>query len=674
MNRFFTWVLLLISVMSCGGGKSNYNRNETDVDAPIVISSLSSGVYSESQLLKLTCDDNGGSGCHKIVFSRGDTVLSLASEIYQKQIEITKSTRINFAAVDHAGNQSFTQNIQLEILFSSEGDEGLSSENSDSWSIPDTIIIRPEIPPLVKVSLRGGVYSSPISILLSCTSVIGANCETYYTLDGSRPTKRSSNIFGPINVGHSQLLRYFSIDQFGNESELEFQYYTIDRQVPELTSNIESGQFNQPVNLRLTCNDSGGSGCVKIYYTLNSMRPNEKSLQYNQPIILTHDVKLRAIAVDNAGNKSDVLQSEFFFDFDAPFVVSSFPKNGATQFSVKNRLLVSMSEPVDAISVNPNNIKLVDDLGVEVAIGLSVINMENILIVEPLESLEKGSQFSLILTGVRDRVSNSILSKSIYFGTTRQYIELVKSIEEDWLPKKIIQTEYDLNGVPLLQKTVAHPGMDNKWFTEDDKIVAISKRTFDVNGRVNHLINTNSFGLDGVWGTEDDVVSEYRQYYYDELTRDVLSSKTFSTAGADRLWFNSDDEAIGARQYQFDSNSVLQKIIHYSAAGMDAIWNTADDIIQNYKTFGYNVAESSWRITSYVEFGPDGLWMTGDDIVGEYVQLDIDGLNNTIFTSKVISAGADNHWLTADDVIGQTSTIDLPSVESFNPLFFNPFF
>ena len=106
-----------VSDLAANNLQSNYSwsfTTHTDCDAPVMSSNLSDGVYTTTQSVILSCNDNGGSGCAKIIYTtdgttptvsplNGSLVLSAAST---NAINIPLGdTELQYFAEDNAGNR-----------------------------------------------------------------------------------------------------------------------------------------------------------------------------------------------------------------------------------------------------------------------------------------------------------------------------------------------------------------------------------------------------------------------------------------------------------------------------------------------------------------------------------------------------------------------------------------
>lgn len=99
-------------------------------------------------------------------------------------------------------------------------------------------------------------------------------------------------------------------DLAGNASLSENWTYQIDTTAPTLSANPPAGAYNSDQAVSLDGND-GGSGVENIYYTLDGSTPDETKTLYAGAITVDRDMTIKAIAYDNAGNASAVLEATY---------------------------------------------------------------------------------------------------------------------------------------------------------------------------------------------------------------------------------------------------------------------------------------------------------------------------------------------------------------------------
>lgn len=166
----------------------------------------------------------------------------------------------------------------------------------------------------------------------------------YYTLNGELPEPGRSYTYSGrspvagIEIKQDTTLRFFAIDDDGNQEAVKTEVYTIDQ--PPLTSAApKGGLYKSPVRVTLTSSED-----ARIYYTLDGSLPTRGSFVYSSPILISKEggTVLKFFAVDLAGNAEDVRVEQYIIDTQPP-VTRAFPSGG--RYGDKNSVTLSASEP-----------------------------------------------------------------------------------------------------------------------------------------------------------------------------------------------------------------------------------------------------------------------------------------------------------------------------------------
>lgn len=178
--------------------KTNY-ITVLDVTPPVVSANIPGGKYNTKLNVNLTSNELA-----TIYYTTDGSIPTNNSMIYSGQISLTKTTTLNFFAVDSTGNPS---NVSTEVYT-------IDNTSPSAWA-----------------SVKGGTYNTNkvFSLSMSESGVI------YYTLDGSTPSKSSKKYTGPITISSSVKLRFIAIDDMGNPSSVYTQNYIIDKTGPKVT-------------------------------------------------------------------------------------------------------------------------------------------------------------------------------------------------------------------------------------------------------------------------------------------------------------------------------------------------------------------------------------------------------------------------------------------------------
>ncbi|GEM_PF-3430308 len=124
----------------------------------------------------------------------------------------------------------------------------------------------------------------------------------YYTLDGSVPTTASAEYDQPIEVTGDMTIKAIAVADGYLESEVAAAEYTVIVPAALPTFDPESGEVEFGAKVTIASATEG----AKIYYTLDESVPTTASVEYDQPIELTGDMTIKAIAVADGYLESEV--------------------------------------------------------------------------------------------------------------------------------------------------------------------------------------------------------------------------------------------------------------------------------------------------------------------------------------------------------------------------------
>jgi hypothetical protein len=221
-----------------------------------------------------------------------------------------KNTTLRFFAVDEAGN---AEGVHKEIY----------NIRLDSTK------------PVTLAEPSGGLFRGPVVVNLSAEK----NTVVYYTIDGSRPTTKSPRYSKPVRFIRSGVLRFFAVDEAGNKESSREESYVIDAQPPTVKAEPAAGAFASPVKVVLRSSERGA-----IRYELGGRDASLSSSLYKSPLDITGTTTISYLAVDNAGNKSPTIRSEYIIDTVPPQAV---PRPPGGKYSGRIRVKIESSEPAD---------------------------------------------------------------------------------------------------------------------------------------------------------------------------------------------------------------------------------------------------------------------------------------------------------------------------------------
>jgi hypothetical protein len=253
----------------------------------------------------LVCEDGAGSGCDATYYTLDGSTPTAGSSRYREPFTLAATTTVRFFSVDKAGNTEAVKSEQYTLT------------GSRDTTAPTTVASPP-----------GGPLNSPRSVALQCQDGTGSGCAaTYYTVDGSVPTEASLRYTAPVAVAASTTLRFFSVDVAGNTEGVKTERYVLDTQGPTVAASPRGGSYGATLSVTLACEDGTGSGCGAIHYTTDGSIPSVASPVYSGPVMLLATTRLRFLAVDRAGNASELGSEQYTLDGTGP-VSTATPRGG----------------------------------------------------------------------------------------------------------------------------------------------------------------------------------------------------------------------------------------------------------------------------------------------------------------------------------------------------------
>ncbi len=260
-----------------------------------------SGWYNTSVRVTLSATDNsGGSGIAATYYTTNGSTPTTSSTKYTGPFTVSQTTTVKFFSVDNAGNSEAVKSQLIQI---------------DTAAPTTTITCN-------SAACSTGWYkSAPVTVGLPATDNSGGSgvAATYYTTNGSTPTKSSTKYTGPFTVSQTTTVKYFSVDNAGNSEAVKSQVIQIDAAAPtvSITSPASGSSVTQGTKVTVTASatDLGtGSGApsgiasVTFYLDGTTVLATDTSSPYsfswNTNKIAKGTHKLTAVATDGAGNST----------------------------------------------------------------------------------------------------------------------------------------------------------------------------------------------------------------------------------------------------------------------------------------------------------------------------------------------------------------------------------
>ncbi len=213
-------------------------------------------------------------------------------------------------------------------------------------------------PPTVSVDVSAGTYNSIQTVTLAAFE----SADIYFTIDSSTPTTDSLHYSEPITIGTTTTLKFFAVDEAGNESGVSTIDYTIDfDELAILTTDPTDGSSGIAIDSLIVLSFSE-SVVADVYFEGVSVSGDfgETVVEYtyefyDNELILTPELSLAkdtnytvAIPVNavkgQAGNTFEESYSFSFTTGPAPEVSSTVPSQDATIESGSQSIHIAFNE------------------------------------------------------------------------------------------------------------------------------------------------------------------------------------------------------------------------------------------------------------------------------------------------------------------------------------------
>ena len=206
-------------------------------------------------------------------------------------------------------------------------------------------------PPTTTASATTGDYNLEQDVILTCDDGSGSGCAaTYYTTNGSVPTTSSTLYSGAITINSDTWLRFFSVDNVTNSESAKSETYTFDYDAPVTTATPAGGIYSSGQNVALSCDDSGGTGCVTTYYTDDGTTPDTNSTVYSTTIAVDIDTTLQFFSVDALNNTESVKSEVYLIDSGSAPTEATLTINAGSTITTSTVVTISL-EANDSVGI-----------------------------------------------------------------------------------------------------------------------------------------------------------------------------------------------------------------------------------------------------------------------------------------------------------------------------------
>ena len=263
---------------------------------PRPLFSIAPGTYHNPQILELDCDFDGVT----IHYTTDQTEPTQDSATYESPIEIDSSTTVLARAFKEGWMHSDNAGAHYSITMSS-----------------------------INIDPASGVYNTAPIVSLSCVT---NGADIRYTTDGSIPTERSPLYKSPFAVSANGIVMAKGFKEGWEPGPTALASYTIEIQSP--TFDPPGAYYQSTQSISISTISEGAS----IYYTTDGSEPNQSSLIYEQPIVISSSTMIKARAIKEGCISSLSTTERYVLAIDTPpdmiCVVGGTFNNGSSDISL----------------------------------------------------------------------------------------------------------------------------------------------------------------------------------------------------------------------------------------------------------------------------------------------------------------------------------------------------
>ena len=127
-------------------------------------------------------------------------------------------------------------------------------------------------------------------------------------MDGQVPDTGSPLYTEPLVLRKDTVLKFFSVDPYGNSEPINEETYLFDDEAPVTLADPPGGSFVPPIRVTLTTEEF-----ARTHYSLDGSEPDAKSPIYFSGFTFNRPTTLRFFSMDSAGNREKVQTHEYTF-------------------------------------------------------------------------------------------------------------------------------------------------------------------------------------------------------------------------------------------------------------------------------------------------------------------------------------------------------------------------
>ncbi|WP_404330190.1 OmpL47-type beta-barrel domain-containing protein [Mesobacillus maritimus] len=253
---------------------------DLDTTPPVTTSNVSDEWINDDFTVQLTATDDK-SGVDKTFYS-----INGKGSVEGTEFTITDEGihKVYFYSIDKSGNVEEVKTVEVKI---DKTVPETTSNVTDAW------------------------LNQAFTVELTATDDLSGVAKTYYSINNGEYVEGTSFELAEVGVHE---VKFYSVDNAGNEEEAKIVEVKIDKAAPETESNVKEGWLTEAFTVELTATDDL-SGVAKTYYSVNGSEFVEgTSFEVSEEGI--HNVSFYSI--DHAGNVEEAKTAEVKIDKTAP--------------------------------------------------------------------------------------------------------------------------------------------------------------------------------------------------------------------------------------------------------------------------------------------------------------------------------------------------------------------
>lgn len=350
-----------------------------------------------------------------------------------------------------------------------------------------------------------GTFFNSVDVTLACET---DGTTIYYTLDGTDPTDASTAYTEAIHITETTTVKAIAIKN-ALSSEIVSATYTISNIETVATPVIapEAGNYNDPQQITITC----ATDEAIIYYTTDGTDPTAESTLYTEPFTLSASATVKAIAVKEGYNNSDIAS--------VVYTMPVFLENLAAVYSTENNAQYRVLGDVTFVFRSGRYMFVKDATA-----GMMIYDNTTPIITNTYEN--------------GDIISGGISGKTSIYNGLYEIVptaDLAASTENNGAIEPIVVTIPQMsNENDFMSQLVTVQNLTVTGISGQNIIVSDGENTMKIFDRFN-LITESDYAVDDVLTTVTGFVSKYNSDYQifprtaaDIVKREVPANPTFT--------------------------------------------------------------------------------------------------------------------------------------------------